>query len=212
MICLIYVWIIFDATKSVLKFQNIEFMSTPHLRKLHILDSVIFAKLVLNWWNSWFCTWNSVCMVIAWLITLFSCFHFQLPMWYLNYHDQNLINYLNVTIHRLNHTLPKTCRRKLLNIFCRFPRCSGENIVANFTRQQCDKYLKCARFVPGEVNVDAICIVFPSSAATLISSVIFIVTALIIRGLVLFFFFFKFKFSLKMFYGYMIMDFYRSVR
>ena len=65
-------------------------------------------------------------------------------MWYLNYHDQNLIQYLNVTIHRLNYTLPRSCRQKLLNIHCRHPSCTedGQNIVVNFTREQCDRYLK----------------------------------------------------------------------
>lgn len=111
----------------------------------------------------------------------------KLPMWFLNYHDQNLIQYLNVTIHRLNHTLPKTCRQRLLNIHCRHPWCSsdGQHIVVNFTRQQCDKYLECARFVPGEVNVNAICIMFPSSTVTLMSSLALVVTAVIIHGFII---------------------------
>ena len=45
-------------------------------------------------------------------------------------------------------------------------------------------YVSSARFVPGEVNVDAICVMFPSSAYSLLSSLL-LFTALVVSGLVL---------------------------
>ena len=46
-------------------------------------------------------------------------------------------------------------------------------------------YVSSARFVPGEVNVDAICVMFPSSAYSLLSSLVLLFTALVVSGLVL---------------------------
>lgn len=98
----------------------------------------------------------------------------KLPAWLRDQHDQEVQQFMNLTSFRVNHTLPNWCRFRIENFLCRHPICNakGDALLTNYTRQRCSNELECARFVPGEVNVDAVCLTFPDTSSVLLGNLL----------------------------------------